>query len=291
MPETPLTPLLKELEELLARVQSALQSAREMEGRLPAVAELESALSASSSLVQHQLDVSGLRDELEADWLKNPPEDVHGSLGRSLKELLHPVKQALVQAVALGMEFSERSGPLVDEAMKHLIVRKSELEVFSGRIAAAVDERQRRAEELRRLAEEAPQAYEVTRPFDDEPVTAAWDAEEPAGEERRRHPRDELSLTVRLEAPNRLLAAGSSENVSVGGIFIATEYPYELGAMLHVSCLLGEGQVVEVEAVVAWIRQGSDGVEPGIGLEFLALSEEGLEAFEKAVGAGLATPR
>jgi len=103
------------------------------------------------------------------------------------------------------------------------------------------------------------------------------------GAERRRHPRENVSLQVRLEGPDQLLS-GSSENVSVGGVFIETPRNIDLGTLLHVICTLPDESVVEADGVVSWKRQERDEVPAGVGVEFLAMSEQDRSALDRLKG-------
>jgi uncharacterized protein (TIGR02266 family) len=74
--------------------------------------------------------------------------------------------------------------------------------------------------------------------------------------------------------------AGSAENLSAGGVFISTGSEFELGALLHVSCTLPDGRVVRADGLVSWTRGQDVDVESGIGVEFLAMSDEDRKLLE-----------
>lgn len=105
------------------------------------------------------------------------------------------------------------------------------------------------------------------------------------GAERRRFPRESVTLQVRVEEPNRLLS-GRSEDVSVGGIFVVSPHDFELGQLLHVTCVLPSGRQTHADGVVAWLREGKGNVKPGVGIEFLALDDDDLEELERIMKAG-----
>jgi len=84
----------------------------------------------------------------------------------------------------------------------------------------------------------------------------------------RRQPRLPISLRVQYRTTGAFLVA-YSVNLSKGGIFLETSTPMGVGE--HISLAFevpGAGQL-EVEGVVAWVRQGSpDGLPDGMGVQF-----------------------
>ena len=71
--------------------------------------------------------------------------------------------------------------------------------------------------------------------------------------------------------------SGTSKNIGVGGLFVATERPFQVGDRLTVQFSLPElDRTVSVGAEVRWIHQGAAGSagavgSAGIGLRFVRL--------------------
>ncbi len=119
-------------------------------------------------------------------------------------------------------------------------------------------------------ADEDAISYEETRRFDE-----SWSGQE----DRRRHPRGSMAVEVILQVDGTS-HAGSAENLSAGGAFISTTSEFELGALLHVSCILSDGRVVRADGLVSWTRGEAADVESGVGVEFLAMSDEDRKLLE-----------
>ena len=65
---------------------------------------------------------------------------------------------------------------------------------------------------------------------------------------------------------------GTSKNISVGGLYVATEKSFQVGDRLAVQFSLPElDRTVSVDAEVRWIRAPAPSGAPGIGLRFLRL--------------------
>jgi uncharacterized protein (TIGR02266 family) len=125
--------------------------------------------------------------------------------------------------------------------------------------------------------------------------------ESAGGEQETREPRDEAQFTKRSIAPNKrqhsrymvdldvTLASehnfygGFAENLSAGGIFIATHMLKPVGEKMEFSISV-PGIVTPVRGVgeVRWVREYSEqsNVGPGVGLRFISLEPGSLEAIE-----------
>jgi len=92
--------------------------------------------------------------------------------------------------------------------------------------------------------------------------------------ERRRFERKRVTVSVDLRGENQFYA-GLTENISEGGLFVATAAPFHIGEELDVRLAMKGrlgNQVIRTR--VAWIRPDSDGgLPPGMGLEFVELSK------------------
>ncbi len=104
------------------------------------------------------------------------------------------------------------------------------------------------------------------------------------GEERRRHPRAPISLLVqyRFESFENLLCAYSFD-VSPGGLFLRTNEPCPVGAMIFLQFALEDGsKLIESLGRVVHVRQGGP-VIPGMGVEFVDFDAASLKVMSNFV--------
>jgi len=95
-----------------------------------------------------------------------------------------------------------------------------------------------------------------------------------AADEGRRHPRLELEVAVTLESDDTFYK-GLTENISEGGVFVATSCPWPLDTEVDLSLSLGTGTPFDVKTVIRWIREDNgSGITPGMGLEFVDLDDD-----------------
>jgi uncharacterized protein (TIGR02266 family) len=104
-------------------------------------------------------------------------------------------------------------------------------------------------------------------------------------ENERRHERTGLSVDVSLESDHNFFT-GLSENISEGGIFVATHSLREIGATFALELRLpGREEPIRATAAVRWTRvycETSDS-PPGLGLQFIDIEDEAVEAIRKFV--------
>jgi type IV pilus assembly protein PilZ len=98
----------------------------------------------------------------------------------------------------------------------------------------------------------------------------------PQGAERRTAPRLELELEVSLESDNNFYT-GLTQDISTGGLFVATHHLRAVGQHVTVRLTLPEAkEQIVVESEVRWLRQthspGANHLPDGMGLKFLGLS-------------------
>ncbi len=101
---------------------------------------------------------------------------------------------------------------------------------------------------------------------------------EEAGEGARQHERAVVQTAVDFFSESNFYT-GIMDNISEGGLFVATFEVAEVGTRLKLEFSLPDkGPPVCVDGEVRWSRayqsDGDDEVLPGIGLRFLDLSEE-----------------
>ncbi len=89
-------------------------------------------------------------------------------------------------------------------------------------------------------------------------------------EDKRRYKRAELKAKVDW-GQDETTFSGYTENVSEGGVFVATANPLPIGEPLELSIELKDGSAMTVRARVAWVRPTNDdaGVFGGMGIQFV----------------------
>jgi len=95
-------------------------------------------------------------------------------------------------------------------------------------------------------------------------------------EPRRAHRRAPIEVEVSLESENNFFS-GITNDISEGGVFVATVDTPPLGSEVTVLLKLGDGEPWRIEGVVRWIRDVSascDGCPPGCGLQWIRISDE-----------------
>lgn len=100
------------------------------------------------------------------------------------------------------------------------------------------------------------------------------------GNNRRRHPRFEVEMDVTIGSEHNFYA-GLTENLSAGGVFVATHLLKPIGEVVEVSIRVPEtDETVKGRGVVRWIREYNESSDagPGMGIQF-----EKLEGDSKAV--------
>lgn len=101
--------------------------------------------------------------------------------------------------------------------------------------------------------------------------------------QRRTHPRFAVELDLSLGEEHKLYA-GLVENVSVGGVFIATHLCRSIGEHVQLTIHLPESETpVRGLGEVRWVRAWSevDNTPPGMGIRFLELQPGSREAIEQ----------
>jgi uncharacterized protein (TIGR02266 family) len=112
--------------------------------------------------------------------------------------------------------------------------------------------------------------------------TPSTSGEHPNPSQRREHARYKVELDVSLGSDHNFYV-GFVENMSSGGVFIATHMLKAVGEILELSIhipssdakIIGTGEV-------RWVREYSErsNVPPGMGVRFLQLESGSLEAIE-----------
>jgi uncharacterized protein (TIGR02266 family) len=94
---------------------------------------------------------------------------------------------------------------------------------------------------------------------------------------RREHSRFAVDLDVTVGSDHNFYA-GFAENLSAGGVFIATHKLKPVGSKIELSINLPDGAQLKLEGEVRWIRvfnEHSD-TPPGMGVKFSKLTDDSL---------------
>lgn len=71
---------------------------------------------------------------------------------------------------------------------------------------------------------------------------------------------------------------GLSQDLSRGGVFVATYEPRQPGTRVTLCFVLPDGHAVEANGVVRWMREAGDATLPGMGVAFEEIEDEDLQA-------------
>lgn len=112
----------------------------------------------------------------------------------------------------------------------------------------------------------------------------------PSTTNRRRYPRAPLSLLVqfRFNTVQEFMMEYAT-NISIGGMFIRTTEPREIGALIYFQFTLKDGsKLIEGLGRVTWVTKydpesSAEEQEPGMGLEYVNLDDESMVLVEQIV--------
>ena len=112
----------------------------------------------------------------------------------------------------------------------------------------------------------------------------------PSTTDRRRYPRAPLSLLVqfRFNTVQEFLLEYAT-NISLGGMFVRTTEPREIGTLIYFQFTLKDGsKLIEGLGRVTWAEKydpedTSGEQQPGMGLEFVNVDEESMALVEQIV--------
>ena len=90
----------------------------------------------------------------------------------------------------------------------------------------------------------------------------------------RAHARVPLKVEVNLRSEDTFFT-GFSENISEGGLFVATDAPYSVGTQLTIQLTMMGGVPEDLPVVVRWVRPAGaiGGLPAGMGVRFEGLTE------------------
>jgi uncharacterized protein (TIGR02266 family) len=103
-------------------------------------------------------------------------------------------------------------------------------------------------------------------------------------DERRRFRRVSFNVRVDLRSQNNFFT-GFSENISEGGLFVATEAPHPLGTVMELTLSVMGQSAKTLRGEVVWIRppNARGGLPAGFGLRFMGLPEGDREKLQDFV--------
>jgi len=107
--------------------------------------------------------------------------------------------------------------------------------------------------------------------------------EHAAADNRRVHPRYGVELDVTMSSDHNFYA-GFAENVSSGGLFIATHLLKPVGEHFEISLRLPwQAEPIRGIGEVRWVREYSEqsNTPPGIGVRFVSLSDGAAESIDR----------
>ena len=96
------------------------------------------------------------------------------------------------------------------------------------------------------------------------------------GIERRTAPRVEVDVAVGFRSESNFYT-GFTEDVSQGGLFVATHVLRPIGTVLQLTFALPTGPEITTTGVVRWVRDPHDyhdDARPGMGVQFTDLDQE-----------------
>jgi uncharacterized protein (TIGR02266 family) len=101
---------------------------------------------------------------------------------------------------------------------------------------------------------------------------------ERAGSATGEVPALEVSLMVDLDSESNFYV-GFAEDLSDGGIFVATHVPRKIGSRVDLAISLPNEKPMRANGTVKWVREYSDAIEgvPGMGIQFDRLSRQDVE--------------
>jgi uncharacterized protein (TIGR02266 family) len=91
-------------------------------------------------------------------------------------------------------------------------------------------------------------------------------------------PRLDVSLMVSIDSDSNFYV-GFTENLSDGGVFVATHVPRAIGSAVNLTVTLPNQMPIRAKGTVAWVREYSESNEaaPGMGVRFDQISPQDVE--------------
>lgn len=103
-----------------------------------------------------------------------------------------------------------------------------------------------------------------------------------AASARRQLPRIRLETSIDMHSASNFFT-GLSENISDGGVFVATDRDAPIGTEVELAFTLPDGVEIRGRGQVRWARRRRDGVVAGLGVQFIDLSGAAQDAVQNFV--------
>lgn len=254
-------------EKLARRAQALADSARSLQQRRANLSPLVSQLkSAGGALPGHAQEL------LSAEPLVAGPH-VEAALHQA-HEARRVALDARIRAAQAWEEDLTRQTTALNTVLQGLTELQQQLQ---AELEAAVQQRAAAAQ-----AKAESEAVMLVR-AKSAPTPSAAPRPPPAprgGPDNRVHSRARLRVQVDFESDHNFFT-GFSSDISEGGLFVATVNIQPLGSPVEVAFALPTGEQVMARGTVRWVRENNDrdpSVQPGMGIQFEALSEDAREA-------------
>ena len=97
--------------------------------------------------------------------------------------------------------------------------------------------------------------------------------------DHRVHRRIHVQIDVTLMSESQLYT-GLSENLSEGGVFVATHVFRKIGETVDLTLMLPDSKPIHTVGQVRWVREvtGNADAPPGIGVQFTLLTDQDAKA-------------
>lgn len=94
---------------------------------------------------------------------------------------------------------------------------------------------------------------------------------------RRKYERKDINLDVSLFSDSNFYA-GFTENLSAGGVFIATHNLLKIGEKIDITITMPNDKKIVAHGIVRWLREYNEASDspPGMGIQFLSIDGEDL---------------
>ncbi|NMB74248.1 MAG: TIGR02266 family protein [Myxococcales bacterium] len=105
----------------------------------------------------------------------------------------------------------------------------------------------------------------------------------PPGAEKRTSPRVEVKVEVAMHTEHNFYM-GISENLSEGGVFIATYDNLPIGTQMDLDISLPDKPPIHVQGTVRWVREYhkfTEDLSPGVGVQFQNLTDQDQAAIKE----------
>jgi len=201
-----------------------------------------------------------------------------------------------IRALAEEQKKLDEQKKSIENLARNIGDRRTDLLTKKKELARQKDQLQARIAgvDVRKSQAEQEQAYQETQKsasFQQQPTQQPENegdqssSHQKSGEEQRIHPRLSVEVDVTMNTEHNFYA-GLTENISEGGIFIATVENLPLGTELDLKISMPQQEPVQVKGNVSWVREYNEftsDVSPGVGVEFNDLSAGDKELIQEFI--------